>query len=166
MCENDHASFSGSFLLLSLVIAIAVMHNEMMITLGMIPIRSERNVRQVCTWGYSVLTDYSITKKGRSKVKSVSHQLSWVYMKYVLIAPNSGAPGNSNRTDGSAKRAVKVSPSKSVPDSINPRRMISVSQVRTKIKNVEVQLTTTEKTAANRTSGGRRAINSSFYIRS
>jgi hypothetical protein len=43
--------------------AIAVMHNEMMITLGMIPIRSERNVRQVCTRGYSLLTDYSITRK-------------------------------------------------------------------------------------------------------
>jgi hypothetical protein len=97
-------------------------------------------------------------------VKSVSHQVSWVYMKYVLIAPNSGAPGNSNRTDGSAKRAVNVNPSKSVPDSMKPRRMISVSQVRTKMKNVEVQLTTTEKTAANRTSGGRRAINSSFYV--
>jgi hypothetical protein len=64
--------------------------------------------------------------------------------------------------DGKANKEVKATPSKSVPDIMKPRCIISTSHVRMKMKNVDVQLTITESTAANLTIGGRVAKNSSF----
>jgi hypothetical protein len=83
---------------------------------------------------------------------------------HLLNAPNSGAPGNNSLIDGRAKREVNVTPSKSVPDNMNPRRIMSTSHVSTKMKKVDVQFTTKESTAANLTSGGRCAVKSRFCI--
>jgi hypothetical protein len=83
--------------------------------------------------------------------------------RYSLKAPNSGAPGSKSLTDGRANRDVNVTPRRSVPDNMNPRRMISTSHVKINMKNVEVQFTTKERTAANLTSGGRLAVISIFF---
>jgi hypothetical protein len=81
------------------------------------------------------------------------------------VLRNSGAPGRRSLTDKRANREVNVTPRRSVPDNMNPRRMTNTSQVRTKMKNVDVQFTTKERTAANSTSGGRLAVISIFYSR-
>jgi hypothetical protein len=99
----------------------------------------------------------------RKEKKGVHQPLSTTLRTHSLNAPKSGAPGSKSLTDGRANRDVNVTPRRSVPDNMNPRRMISTSHVRTKMKKVDVQFTTKESTAANLTIGGRLAVISMFY---
>jgi hypothetical protein len=72
-------------------------------------------------------------------------------MPNLLSAPNWGAPGRRDRTEGRAKRAVKHT-AKSCGPSITWNRLIMTpSQVMRKIKIVESQLTDTATIDANLT---------------